>query len=195
MSMLGIDYEKIIRKTDRLIIRPMQKEDFLIVKENLDEQGSQKNKYDEEEIEFVHNYTEEVFEKHLKASREYSTNDNAYTFKVFKKSDGKYIGGIIIKTIQRKNFQWSEIGYWLLNQYWGNGYGSELIKAGIDIAFKELGFHRVEAQINLDNIASQRAAENAGMELECIRKGFIYEFGEWTDNMVYMINNIEDTKH
>lgn len=194
MSILTIDYEKIIRKTDRLIIRPMQKEDFLIVKENLDEQGSQKNKYDEEEIEFVNNYTEEVFENHLKASREYSTNDNAYTFKVFKKSDGKYIGGIIIKNIQRKNFQWSEIGYWLLNQYWGNGYGSELIKAGIDIAFKELGFHRVEAQINLDNIASQRAAENAGMELECIRKGFIYEFGEWTDNMVYMINTIEDTK-
>jgi hypothetical protein len=22
----------------------------------------------------------------------------------------------------------------------------------------------------------------------------IYEFGEWTDNMVYMINTIEDTK-
>lgn len=194
MSILTIDYEKIIRKTDRLIVRPMRKDDFLIVKESLNGQSVQKNKYDEEEIEFANNYTEEVFERHLKSSREYSANDNAYIFKVFKKSDGKYIGGILLKPILRKNFQWSEIGYWLLNQYWGNGYGSELIKAGIDIAFKELGFHRVEAQINLDNIASQRAAEKAEMELECIRKGFIYEFGEWTDNMIYIINNIEDTK-
>jgi RimJ/RimL family protein N-acetyltransferase len=63
-----------------------------------------------------------------------------------------------------------------------------MLKAAIDIAFCELGFHRLEAQINLDNIASQKTAEKAGMKLECIRKGFIFEFDAWMDNMIYVIN-------
>ena len=32
-------------------------------------------------------------------------------FRAFKKEDGSYIGGVIIKTILRKNFQWAEVGF------------------------------------------------------------------------------------
>ena len=102
-----------------------------------------------------------------------------------------YIGGVIIKTILRRNFQWAEVGYWLLNQHWGNGYGSEMVKGVIDIAFNELCFHRLEAHINLDNAASQKTAERSGMKFECIREGFIFESDEWTDNMIYVINNTD----
>jgi len=49
----------------------------------------------------------------------------------------------------------------------------------------------LEANINLDNVASQKTAERAGMELECTLKGVIYKFDTWTDNMVYVINNME----
>ncbi len=68
-----------------------------------------------------------------------------------------------------------------------------MVKVMNDIAFKELGFHRLEAHINLDNIASQKTAEVAGMQFECIRKGFIYEYDAWTDNVIYVINNTNCT--
>ncbi|MEV5040052.1 GNAT family N-acetyltransferase [Peribacillus frigoritolerans] len=63
------------------------------------------------------------------------------------------------------------------------------VKEALNIAFKDLKFHRIEAHINVDNTPSYNLAENVGMEFECIRKGFIFEFGEWTDNLVYYINS------
>jgi RimJ/RimL family protein N-acetyltransferase len=64
-----------------------------------------------------------------------------------------------------------------------------MVKGAIQVAFNELHFHRVEAYINLDNVVSQKTAEAAEMELECIRKGFICEDGRWTDNIVFVIND------
>lgn len=186
--MQDIEFMNIVRKTERLIIRPTREDDFEIIGAGLKGQLSQQNKYDDEELELVDIYTEAFCKHNVENIKQSAINDKAYLFRVFKRNDGAYIGGVIIKPILRKHFQWAELGYWLLNQHWGKSYGSEMAKAAIDIAFQELGFHRIEAQINLDNVASQRTAEKAGMKLECIRKGFIYEFDEWTDNMVYVIN-------
>lgn len=189
--MQSINYTNIIRETQTIVIRPAREDDFITIRDGLKGQGIQQNKYDDEELELTNNYTEVFHKNNIESLKHYAKSDKAYLFRVFKKKDGRYIGGVIIKTILRKDFQWAEIGYWLLNQYWGNGYGIEMVKAAIDVAFHELGFHRVEAHINLDNVVSQKTAERAGMELECIRKGFIYENDTWTDNMVYVINNTE----
>lgn len=187
--MQQIDYMNIIRETKRLVIRPTRETDFAAIRDGLKGQGEQQSKYDDEELELADIYTEAFCKNNVGTLIQYSLNDQAYLFRVFKRADGGYIGGVIIKTIVRKNFQWAELGYWLLNQHWGDGYGSEMVKAAVDIAFYELGFHRLEAHINLDNITSQKTAERAGMELECVRKGFIFEAGTWTDNMIYVINN------
>lgn len=181
-----MDFMSIIRESERLVVRPMEEEDFEIILEGLKGQGIQKNKYDDEEIELASNFTEDLCKETVSVLREYAKKDSGYEFRVFKKDDGRYMGGVIIKTIKRGHFQWAEVGYWLLNQYWGKGYGSEMVKVMNDIAFKELGFHRLEAHINLDNMASQKTAEAAGMKFECIRKGFIYEYDGWTDNMIYV---------
>lgn len=187
--MKPIDYINIIKLTQRLIVRPTREEDFVTIRDGLKAQGEQKSKYDDEELELLDKYTETFCKNNVNSLIQHAKDDKAYMFRVFKNIEGTYIGGVIIETIQRKNFQWAEIGYWLLNQHWGNGYGSEMVKAAIDVAFNELHFHRVEAHINLDNIASQRTAERAGMKLECIRKEFIYEGDSWTDNMIYVISN------
>jgi RimJ/RimL family protein N-acetyltransferase len=187
-KMQDIEFMNIIRETERLIIRPTREDDFEIISTGLKGQLAKQNKYDDEELEFVDIYTKAFCKHNVESIKQSAINDKAYLFRVFKRDDGAYIGGVIIKPILRKHFQWAELGYWLLNQHWGKGYGSEMAKAAIDIAFRDIGLHRIEAQINLDNVASQKTAEKAGMKLECIRKGFIYEFDEWTDNMIYVIN-------
>lgn len=188
-----MDFMSIIRESERLVVRPMREDDFETILASLKGQGTQQNKYDEEELELTDVFTEAFCKETADNLEQYAESDRAYEFRVFKKEDGSYIGGVIIKTIKRGHFQWAEVGYWLLNQHWGKGYGSEMVKVMIDIAFKELGFHRLEAHINLDNIASQKTAEAAGMKFECIRKGFIFESDAWTDNMIYVTNNTNKT--
>ena len=186
--MKKIAYISTYGESEKLIIRAIAEEDFEVIAYGLNGQGKKKNRFDEEEIDLALKYTKDFCKTNVRNLISYAEDDKAYMFRAFKKEDNSYIGGVIIKTILRKNFQWAEIGYWLLNQHWGQGYGSEMLKAGIDIAFNELGFHRLEAHINLDNIASQKTAEKAGMKLECIRENFIYEDEKWTDNMIYVIN-------
>ena len=67
------------------------------------------------------------------------------------------------------------------------GNGKEAVNAALNLAFEKINYHRIEAHINLDNIASIKLAESVGIVYECIRKGFIYENEKWTDHLVYYI--------
>ncbi len=129
----------------------------------------------------------QLVEKHQNLALE----DTAHVFGSFRKADGKHLGMVDFSTLERMDFQWARIGYTIHNQHWGNGYGREAVKRALHIAFKELGFHRIKAHINTDNAASVKLAQSVGMEFECVRKGFIYEFGQWNDNAVYYINSNE----
>ena len=59
-----------------------------------------------------------------------------------------------------------EIGYILHPDYWGRGYVPEAARALIDLAFKELGLHKIELSCFGYNAQSQRVAEKLGFILE-----------------------------
>ena len=59
-----------------------------------------------------------------------------------------------------------EIGYTLHPDYWGRGYVPEAARALIDLAFKDLGLHKIELSCFGYNIQSQRVAEKLGFTLE-----------------------------
>src|SRR5690625_2661 len=131
---------------------------------------------------------QEKFNQVVRSHQDLAMKDKIYVFSIFRKSDYKNIGYVDISTIMREEFQWGAIGYRLHNQFWKKGYGKEAVSAVLQIAFESLAFHRIEAHINLDNSASIQLAENVGLTFECVREKFIYEFGEWTDNLVYIKN-------
>lgn len=188
----SIDFLNINKISERLTLRPTKFEDFKTMLDGLNGQKPAQHKYDDDEIGLGNIYTEDFCKKSADRCRQFGEADKSYLFRVYKNEDGSYIGGVIIKTILRQHYQWGEVGYWLLNQHWGNSYGSEMLKASIEIAFNDLHFHRVEAQINLDNYASQKTAERAGMTLECTRKGLLFEEGKWRDHLIYVSINPND---
>ncbi len=96
---------------------------------------------------------------------------------------------LIIRPVQVEDFQYAHIGYAIHNNFWGQGYATETIQTLTRIGFQQLGLHRLEAHVNLDNPASKRALLKAGYQFEGIRKGFILEDDVWTDNEIYYINN------
>ena len=59
-----------------------------------------------------------------------------------------------------------ELGYTLHPDYWGRSYVPEAACALIDLAFKELGLHKIELTCFGYNVQSQRVAEKLGFTLE-----------------------------
>lgn len=55
------------------------------------------------------------------------------------------------------------MGFWLGRPYWNRGYMTEAIGVVLDFAFAELDAAAVRAEAFLDNPASQRVQEKAGM--------------------------------
>lgn len=59
-----------------------------------------------------------------------------------------------------------EVGWAVLPERWGQGIGTELACASVDVAFDQLGLADVVAFTLPDNIASRRVMEKAGFRYE-----------------------------
>lgn len=181
-------YLDICKKSKQLEIRPVKIDDYSRWICGYTNQKPKQNRFDEGPFD-VYNMTEKWLQNKIEERKQFAADDEMYKFGVFRNTDSAIIGFCIVTTHMRDDFQYASIGYSILNQHWGNGYGTETLKALIQIGFDDLDFHRLEAHINTDNFVSKRVALKAGMEFECVRKGFIFEDGEWTDNEIYFINN------
>lgn len=53
----------------------------------------------------------------------------------------------------------AEVGYWIGEPYWRNGYATETVKLLVEMAFNQLGMQRVYANIFEYNIASMKVLE------------------------------------
>ncbi|WP_369903379.1 GNAT family N-acetyltransferase [Bacillus manliponensis] len=177
-------------ETERLIVRPLQEHDYIAWLSGFNNRLSSQHRHDKGKID-MSDCTEEWFATLVKKHQTLAIDDAAHIFGVFLKENGAHVGMIDFSTLIRDDFQWCRMGYTIHNQYWRKGYGKEAVKAAIHIAFHNLNFHRIEAHINTDNDASIHLAKSVGMEFEGVRKGFIFEFGEWTDHLVYYVNNEE----
>lgn len=175
-------------ETERLIIRPLKEEDFQNWLSEFENRLPAQHKYDKGKID-MSDCSEEWFTNLVRKHQQLALNDTAHVFGVFLKNYGTHLGMIDFSTLARNDFQWGRIGYTIHNQYWRNGYAKEAVKEAIKIAFRDLKFHRIEAHINVDNTSSIKLAESVGMKFECIRNGFIFENGEWTDHLIYYINS------
>ncbi|WP_407269785.1 GNAT family N-acetyltransferase [Radiobacillus sp. PE A8.2] len=176
-----------ISTTDRLIIRPLQASDYTNWLHGFSDRLPSQHRHDQGKIDMTA-CTEQWFSDLVKKHQQLAADDVAYVFGIFRLDDGMHVGMVDFSTLERMDFQWGRIGYSIHNQYWRRGYGKEAIAEALQIGFAQLNYHRIEAHINLDNSASIRLAESVGMEFECTRKAFIYEFGGWTDNHVYFVN-------
>jgi len=98
-------------------------------------------------------------EKNL-AEKNYNS-DNARLL-IYKKENNECIGSCKIGVPNKENF--SEIDYKLLPEFWGRGFGSEVIKGLADFIFNVRKYHGIETTPNKNNIASQKICEKIGMK-------------------------------
>lgn len=95
----------------------------------------------------------------------------------------KILGTFNISGIVRGYFQSAYLGYEVFNPYQGKGYMSKGILLLLQEAFGELNLHRLEANIQPENVASIRLVSKAGFVKEGFSKNYLQVGGlEWKDH-------------
>lgn len=99
---------------------------------------------------------------------------------------GRLVGTIGFMWYNQENNA-AEVGYSLARSLWNNGLMTEALSAVIDMGFKELNLHRIEAQHESVNPASGRVMEKCGMRHEGRLRGRIFNKGKFVDVELYAI--------
>jgi RimJ/RimL family protein N-acetyltransferase len=102
------------------------------------------------------------------------------------KGSNELIGDVDLQFVSEPHRQ-AEIGYVIHPDYQGRGYATEAIRPVLDLAFAELGVHRVVGRLEARNVASARVLEKVGMRREAhfVENEFVK--GEWQSEIVYAI--------
>ncbi len=83
-------------------------------------------------------------------------NGTGIWWAICRKGDGQFIGAGGLNNLE-KDHQKAEIGFWLLPDYWGQGYMQEAMPLILDYAFNALKLHRIEGFVESNNENCKRA--------------------------------------
>ena len=92
-------------------------------------------------------------------------NETVYHWVIEHKAACHIIGSIGAMQMSERNAS-CEVGYCIAKAFWGQGVTSEALRAVLGFLFREVGVHRVEALHDLENTASGRVMQKAGMTHE-----------------------------
>ncbi|MGE4210220.1 MAG: GNAT family N-acetyltransferase [Oligoflexales bacterium] len=181
-------YRKILKKSDRLCVRPYNLSDYTGCQDARENRLSKINKFDDE-IDITQFHSREDFKKMIDAQRERGKLETHFAFGVFDVFTGFHLGGVELFVLN-KQLRWANLGYSIHNQYWGRGYATEACGLALQIAFIDLNLHRVEAATRPENKAAIQVAQKAGLVHEGIRKKFFAAQGG-IDMVVFGANAID----
>lgn len=135
-------------------------------------------------------YTAEYHKDQLDKDCDAIESGAALRLWLFKKDDAsKIIGSVALSNIVRGAFLSCHLGYKLDKDEINKGYVTEAIRKTIDIAFNELGLHRIEANIMPKNARSLRVVEKLGFYNEGLAYKYLKINGKWEDHIHMVLLN------
>jgi RimJ/RimL family protein N-acetyltransferase len=75
----------------------------------------------------------------------------------------------------------------LAREYLGRGYGTDAMHVIVDYAFREVGLHRIQLEVESFNTAGIRAYEKAGFVEEGRHRESVWHDGRWYDEVMMSI--------
>lgn len=169
-------------KTDRLILRPFEKQDLEEVLAYYALPDVQRY------LEWKARDASEAraaFDAMRKQTRLTRPGD-IMSFAVVRKSDGKVLGHTSIKWTDATANQ-GEVRFAIAPTFRKHGYGSEAVKALISYAFDQHKLHRIFARTAGKNEPSARLLKSLGMRLEAHYREHALFQGEWDEELHFAI--------
>lgn len=110
----------------------------------------------------------------------------SYIFCIELKETNQFVG-LIALNLGKLNYRLAETWYKIHPDYWKKGYATEALKKLLEFGFINLQLHRIEAGCAVENGASVKVLENAGMVKEGRKRKILPIRGTWVDNYFYAI--------
>ena len=88
-----------------------------------------------------------------------------FAFATLERGTGRMVGICSLRR-EKADASTAEIGFELAPAFWGRGLATEMGRALLDLGFRGLNVHRIQAHCVAENVASQRVLEKLGMRFE-----------------------------
>jgi [ribosomal protein S5]-alanine N-acetyltransferase len=105
--------------------------------------------------------------------------------------DGELAGIVSLSNLVRGPFRSANVGYWVDDGRRGRGLATGAVNDVAELAFRELGLHRLEAATLVDNVASQRVLEKARFARIGLAPRYLHIAGAWRDHLLFQ-RTVED---
>ena len=189
-GLTGLPYGAVEIRTERLLLRPLTKND-------LDDVHAYQKRKDVVRYLLWEVHDHEESAKHLEkriAMTELAENGDGLIYAVELPDPagghGRVVGDMSIFLKSAAHAQ-VEVGWVFHPAVHGRGYATEAAEAVLAICFGTIGAHRVFAQLDPRNEASARLCERLGMRKEAhLRENEIFK-GEWGDTVIYGLLDTE----
>ncbi|MFD0687725.1 GNAT family N-acetyltransferase [Actinomadura fibrosa] len=99
--------------------------------------------------------------------------------------DGEIVGRITLNNVLRGPLLSCFVAYWVARAHAGQGVATEAVRQALDVAFRVMRLHRVEAFTRVDNHASQRVLERNGFMAIGTARRHIHVDGRWHDQRIF----------
>lgn len=120
----------------------------------------------------------DAFEAYLKRCRKRSYR----SFFICVQDTRELAGMVSLSEIVRGTFLSAYLGYYAFRSTAGRGYMAEGLGLVLDVAFGEMGLHRVEANIQPGNDPSIRLVRSLGFRYEGFSPNYLKIAGRWRDH-------------
>ena len=176
--------ERLVARTRRLVVRPFEPTDYRAWRAANAARLPQQHRFDSPPRHPEH-LTPTAFRKMVADGRRLARTDRMYIFGLFERRGGELVGTVTLMVVMRMVSQLAWVGYGIYNHQWHKGYGKEGLRAVLDLAFRKLALHRVEAGIEPRNRASIALARSVEMRREGAPRRAVWIDGRWRDLVVY----------
>ena len=128
-----------------------------------------------------------VFATRVRRAREEAEEGTDYSFFIFLNGESRetLVGGITLSNSRRRAAQFVNLGYWMGQQFAGQGLMSEAVGVSLPFVFDTLDLHRIHAAFLPGNTASRRVLEKNGFAEEGFAEKYLQINGRWEDHVLF----------
>ncbi|KAE9403816.1 acyl-CoA N-acyltransferase [Gymnopus androsaceus JB14] len=159
-------------ETDRLQLRAVREADFEKLRVLWNDPRAQKMRTRD----FVVPLGDKKFDEMLRARL-----SSSLLYVIIETKDShEFVGITSLFNLQQKNRD-AMLGLALVHEFWGRGYGGEVVRFIVDYAFEQLALHRVTLDVYGNNAAAIRVYNKVGFIQEGVQRKANWIDGKWQD--------------
>ena len=131
-----------------------------------------------------------VFVNRVKHARKEAEQGTDYALFIFVGEGDSLtlVGGVTLSSVRRRAAQFVNLGYWMGQQYAGQGLMTEAVGTCLSFVFDTLDLHRIHAAFLPHNMASRRVLEKNGFVEEGFAEKYLQINGRWEDHVLFGLN-------